>query len=70
MINYSDTQKEITLKIDSEGTLSKWRDWKWQLLHTIRDLDTFEKITGISFPDEKYEELKETLDKFPLAITP
>ena len=70
MINYSDTQKEITLKIDSEGTLSKWRDWKWQLLHTIRDLDTFEKITGINFPGEKYDELKETLDKFPLAITP
>ncbi len=70
MINYSDTQKEITLKIDSEGTLSKWRDWRWQLSHTIRDLDTFEKITGITFTNEKYEELKETLEKFPLAITP
>lgn len=70
MINYSEKQEKIAQRIDSHSTISKWRDWEWQLRHTIRDIETFEKLTGISFPEERYEELERTLDKFPLAITP
>ncbi len=48
----------------------KWRDWRWQIRHTVRDISTFEKIMGITFPPEERQALEETLRRFPLAATP
>ena len=68
-MNYS-KQQEITERISPGSLMSNWKDWKWQLRHSIRDISTFEKVTGIEFePDEK-ELLERTLEKFPLSITP
>jgi len=50
--------------------MSHWQDWKWQLKHAIRSIDTFQKVTGIKFTPQEKEALKETLDTFPLSITP
>ncbi|TCT13844.1 L-lysine 2,3-aminomutase [Natranaerovirga pectinivora] len=49
---------------------SDWGDWKWQIRNTINDIETFEDVTGIKFAAEEKDELSETLNKFPLAITP
>ncbi|WP_440951840.1 lysine 2,3-aminomutase [Methanococcoides sp. FTZ1] len=70
MEKYSKQQKEIATKIDSEDFLNKWKDWKWQLKHSIKDIDTFEKLLGISFDLSEKKKLEETLEKFPLSITP
>jgi lysine 2,3-aminomutase len=47
-----------------------WKDWKWQIRHTIRDINTVEKVLGITFDPDEREQLQKTIDKFPLRITP
>jgi len=70
MTIYSENQREIAEKIDSDSSLSLWKDWKWQLRHCIRDISTFERLSGIKFPEDKREALTETLNTFPMRITP
>ncbi len=67
---FNDKQQEIGRKIDLDTEGSNWRDWKWQLKHTVKSIDAFEKVLGIEFEKEEREKLEETLRKFPLAITP
>ncbi len=67
---YVENQRIIAEKIDANSEKSNWSDWKWQLRHSIRDIDTFESLTGIKFSPERRAELESTLDKFPLSITP
>lgn len=67
---YNNVQQEIANKIQEEPKLSNWKDWKWQIKHTIKTLETFEHLTGIKFKGKERDDLKKTFDKFPLAITP
>ncbi len=61
----------VTMKINGKEILEKqWTDWKWQLKHSIQSIDMFEKVLGIRFEPEERKKLEETLDKFPLSITP
>jgi lysine 2,3-aminomutase len=54
MFKLTDRQKELFEKIDSDAADTHWRDWKWQLRHQIRDIDTFEELLGVQFePDER-----------------
>jgi lysine 2,3-aminomutase len=62
--------KELASKIAEEEVASRWHDWRWQLKHTIRDIETVENLLQISFPEERRKELAETIEKFPLAVTP
>ncbi|MFP4364638.1 MAG: lysine 2,3-aminomutase [Spirochaetia bacterium] len=68
MFSLTDRHKEILILIDENH--DKWHDWKWQLKHSIQSIDSFEECTGITFADEERKELKETIEKFPLSITP
>ena len=63
-------QENIALKIEKEVGRDNWRDWKWQLKHSIQDLPTFERLSGITFPDEERRAVERTLARFPLSITP
>lgn len=67
---FTKKQQLIANQIENESRISKWKDWKWQLSHSIKTLDKFEQLTGITFEEEEKEQLRETLDKFPLSITP
>ncbi len=67
---YSKNQQEIAHKISSTAQKSNWKDWKWQLKHSITDIETFEQLLGIKFADSIKSQLQETLAKFPLSITP
>lgn len=67
---YTNEQKEIAGKISNRVNVSSWRDWKWQISHSIKDISTFENLTGIRFSEKERNELHETLMKFPLSITP
>jgi len=67
---YNNIQKEITSKIDEEPKLSNWKDWKWQIKHSIRSLEKFEYLTGIKFEEKEKIGLQKTFEKFPLSITP
>ncbi|HPH34201.1 MAG TPA: lysine 2,3-aminomutase [Methanoregulaceae archaeon] len=55
---------------ESEKTPEFWKDWRWQLRHSIRDITTIEQVLGIRFHREEREQLQETIDTFPLNITP
>lgn len=63
-------QQEVFDKIDSNAELSSWRDWKWQLRHAIRDIETFENLLGVEFEPDERAKLEETVSTFPIAITP
>ncbi|MBN1436972.1 MAG: lysine 2,3-aminomutase [Sedimentisphaerales bacterium] len=66
----SKQQQRIVEIMDSDVTGSQWRDWKWQLKHCIRDLDTFEALLEIELSDDRREAFKNTVKKFPMSITP
>ncbi|MFA9377880.1 MAG: lysine 2,3-aminomutase [Lachnotalea sp.] len=53
-----------------ENLLDKWHDWKWQVSHTIKDVNTVERILNIKFPEDEKKELEKTIEKFPVSITP
>ncbi len=65
----SQQQKNIIKEIDDSET-TNWRDWKWQVRHTIRDLDTFEKLLNIKVSDETREQFNKITMTFPMSITP
>lgn len=66
----SKKQKHIIETIDIATTTANWRDWKWQMKHCTRDLDTFQKLLGIELSEETQEAFKQTVKKFPMSITP
>jgi lysine 2,3-aminomutase len=55
---------------ETNSTTANWRDYKWQLKHSIKDIKTFEALTGIKFSKKEREQIEETIAKFPLSITP
>lgn len=67
---YTIEEKEIANKISSDFRRESWKDWKWQISHSVKDIKTFEHLLEITFTDGERNELKETLQKFPLSITP
>ncbi len=67
---YNAIQQELGNRLEEHTGISSWKDWRWQLKHSIRSLDKFEYLTGIRFTDEKRKELERTFKKFPLSITP
>ncbi|MGP8319446.1 MAG: lysine 2,3-aminomutase [Methanosarcinaceae archaeon] len=67
---YTKKQKKIAEKISSDAAISNWKNWKWQIKYSIRDISAFESLLAIEFNSAKRKELEETLAKFPLSITP
>ncbi|MFC2131615.1 lysine 2,3-aminomutase [Bacteroidota bacterium] len=69
-IIFNDAQQEIAGKIEDDIVKSKWKDWKWQLKNSIRSLKQVEKLLGIKYPEAERKEILNTMEKFPLSITP
>ena len=68
---YSTSQQQLAGQItSSDVTLSQWRDWRWQLRHAIKSIETAETLLGITFDHAEREQLEKTLERFPLSITP
>ncbi len=63
-------QVDISEKMGEKASFKAWKDWKWHLEHSIRDIDTFEKLSGLDFCESERKALKKTAEKFPLMITP
>jgi lysine 2,3-aminomutase len=70
MPKLSKKQKQIKASFDADPDMACWYDWQWHIKHTIRDIDTFEKVIGITFDEDTRLELKKTIAHFPLSITP
>lgn len=67
---FNGVQQDIASRISLASNLSNWKDWKWQLKHAITTIEAFEFLSGITFEDHEREQLKKTVEKFPLSITP
>lgn len=67
---FNKNQQSLAKKMEEYPSLKKWTDWKWQLKHSITDLKTFEKLTGITFSKEERKQFSNTTKKFPMSITP
>jgi len=67
---YNETQQKIAEKINTETQLLNWKNWKWQIKNSIRDVQTFERLLDIKFEQEERKLLEQTIAKFPLSITP
>ncbi|MEN6395251.1 MAG: hypothetical protein ABFC78_02065, partial [Methanoregula sp.] len=35
---------------ETGGAPEYWKDWRWQVRHAVRDLNTFQQLLGIKFP--------------------
>jgi len=63
-------QEEITGIIDEDALASHWRDWHWQMRHSVTSLERFEELLGVQFPKEQQGRFAETVERFPIAVTP
>jgi lysine 2,3-aminomutase len=70
MAQLSERQLEVAELLQEGARPSHWRDWRWQLRHAVKDIDTFERLLGIRFPRREKAALERTVAKFPLSITP
>lgn len=70
-MTYSKFQRHIAEQIGSYDTFKEhWLDWRWHIQHSVSDVATFEKVTGIKLEDEFKKNVSRTIEKFPLGITP
>lgn len=67
---FKENQEQNINKINWEDKYSSWKDWKWQIKHTIKEIETFEKLLGIKINNKEKKEIENTIQKFPMAITP
>jgi lysine 2,3-aminomutase len=51
-----------------EATYAEWNDWRWQLRHRIRDIDTLSRFLRLS--DDERTMDAHGMKWFPMAITP
>jgi lysine 2,3-aminomutase len=69
-MGFSESEQQIIDTFDMDVKQEHWRDWKWQLKHRVKDVETFEKMLGLSFPEPSRKEIEKTIETFPLSITP
>lgn len=63
-------QQAIADRIGPGFDRSNWSDWRWHVRHTVRDLETLQRVLNIRLPAPELAELSRTLEKFPMAVTP
>jgi lysine 2,3-aminomutase len=69
-VKFTNSEQQIVDRFDIEVKREHWTDWKWQVKHCIKDVDTFEKLLNTTFPEEKRKDIEQTIQTFPMAITP
>ena len=68
---YSSNQQHIAEQISStDVNHTHWKDWRWQLKHSIQSIDAVEELLGFRFEKPERRKLELTLKRFPLSITP
>jgi len=63
-------REDVIERIGAGGDSADWKDWRWQIKHAVRDIDTLERVLDITFAPEVKAELKATIDRFPFSATP
>ncbi|NLD91635.1 MAG: lysine 2,3-aminomutase [Fibrobacter sp.] len=67
----NDLPDDITDEENTSDIINQnWQDWRWQLRHSIKSVEQFERSTGIKFTADQKQELEKVIEIFPLSITP
>ena len=40
---------QILKPLESDYAPDYWKDWRWQVRHVVRDIDTVQQVLGIAF---------------------
>lgn len=64
------TKEHMSSEHMSKALFSKWSNWQWQVKNTIRHVETVETILGITFSTSQRNAIDQTLNRFPMAISP
>ena len=67
---FTEHQQEVAESLRDSASRSDWTDWKWHVRHTIKTVDDFERVLGVTFPEQKKKQFEQTVRKFPLSVTP
>ncbi len=67
---FNEHQQEIAETLRETASKSDWTDWKWHIRHSIKTVDDFERVLGVSFPEKKKRAFVRTVLKFPMSVTP
>ena len=70
MKTISKTQKQIFRAINDNVQIDLWQDWRWQMRHCVKDLETFEELLQIKLDAQMRDDFARTIRKFPMSITP
>ncbi|MDD4732752.1 MAG: lysine 2,3-aminomutase [Desulfovibrio sp.] len=70
MQGINEQQRQVAQRVDKKDWRSNWADWKWHVRHSVRDIESFETLLGVRFPDLERRAFKRTVDKFPMSVTP
>jgi lysine 2,3-aminomutase len=70
MTVYNKKQQKIATKIDENSSLRHWKDWRWQLRNSVRDLETAERLLGVRLPEQDRKAFQRTTARFPMSVTP
>jgi lysine 2,3-aminomutase len=66
----SECHQRIADSLSEQPLAADWSDWKWQIRHSIRDIDTVERLLGVQFEPEYRRRLERVINTFPISITP
>lgn len=69
-MHLSKAEEQMAHRISGDAAMEQWYAWKWQLQHAIRDVDSFERVLGVTFNESERAEIDKTIERFPLSITP
>ncbi len=67
---FNKSQQQLAQRIDSGSSKSNWGDWKWHIKHRITSFSDLDKLLELNLSKEKKAQIQETIEKFPLSITP
>jgi lysine 2,3-aminomutase len=68
-IMLTESQHKILNEI-AGSSIRNWKDWRWQLRHCVRDLETFENLLNIQLPTAIRHHFTLITEQFPMSITP
>ena len=66
----NDELAEVATKIDPNSGLEQWGDWRWHIRHNVTDIPTLERLLGMQFSEEERRQMEQTIERFPMRITP
>lgn len=67
---FTEHQQEVAETLRESASKSDWTNWKWHIRHSIKTVDDFERVLGVTFPEKKKRIFEQTVRKFPMSVTP